>query len=201
MEKLGGTLGYLIGAIIIVPLVFTLIDKYSINRNEFSNYMKEYLEDTEEIIVESGYFETDPLSEGHLAVTKGFTTKMAATSGRDVSSRSRRHYRRVRSHKNNKIFIVNVIDGTDLVFSAIDNNKFIARVNIDDLNDGHYGTFENPIPVFYVRGIDKPLQFYNRKGDMVQLDISEEQYAYSAEMYWTYIATKEEFERRFEKQK
>ena len=123
--------------------------------------------------------------------------------GRNGSSRTIMNYRLVYDQTTRKYFQITMFDLYNQFFGAIDNNNVLIRVNKQDLNNPSYGTRERPIPVFSVRGADKPLTERRATdqdlgGSDYNIDTTPEWYKHNVYMYLTYIMPKEEFEKRFE---
>ncbi|WP_293307354.1 hypothetical protein [Pedobacter sp. UBA5917] len=84
--------------------------------------------------------------------------------------------------------------------SSLRGKETLMTINKDDLKNPHYGTKENPIPVFKVRE-NLPDSVSKNRGEENgwNVDITENQFKYNVEQYLTYIMPKEEFQKRFKK--
>lgn len=200
---MGGFIGYIIGAMVILPLLLVGYNYFFIKKNDFSKYIDGYLKNTTEIKVQVPAYDKSSLPNDDIYVTKSYTTSMQTKNmGRDGSKRTRMYYRLVLDGNTKKHFQITMFDLTNGFFSAINNNVVYLKVNKEDLADSQYGTRDNPIQSFGVRGADTPLTELratnsNPGGSNVNIDTPPDQYQYNAFMYLTYVMKKSDFKRRF----
>lgn len=200
---MGGFIGYIIGALVILPLLLIGYNYFFINKNNVSKYIDGYLKNSTEVIVQVPAYDKSSLPNDDIYVTKSYTTSMQAKNmGRDGSKKTRIYYRLVLDSNTKKYFQITMFDLTNGFFGAIDNNVVYLKVNKDDLANSKYGTKDKPILAFSVRGADKPLTELratndNPGGSNVNIDTPPEQYQYNAFMYLTYVMSKGDFKARF----
>ncbi|MET3981038.1 uncharacterized protein YxeA [Mucilaginibacter sp. UYP25] len=203
LKNMGGFIGYILGAIIILPVLLIVYNYFFINKNDVSKYLAVYLKNSTEVKVQVPAYDKSSLPNDNIYTTKSYTTSMQAKNmGRDGSKKSRIYYRLILDGNTNKYYQVTMFDLTNGFFGAIDNNTIYAKVNKDDFANIKYGTKGNPILAFSVRGADKPLTELratkgNPGGSNININTSSEQYQYNAFMYLTYVMPKNEFKERF----
>ena len=76
--------------------------------------------------------------------------------------------------------------------------ELYLTVNRDDMNNPEYGTKDNPVPVLKAVGVSEPIWFSGKDTDSVFMDNF---YRNNVINYLKYKMPKEEFERRFKKEK
>lgn len=200
MKNIGGIIGYSIGAVFFLPMLLLLLNKFYINKNDAKKVIKLYQNNYKElsIIFPDRYknkYDTRP-SHHSQSYTISFAT---ANMGRDASSRIRKNFRVIYSDKYQKYFAITMFDDDGGCWFAINNKVVLMRINIDELNNPSYGTLQNPVPVFSIRGANDPLLSLNISGHSVNYDTSQEQYDYNVYMYLRYVMPKEEFLKRYPK--
>lgn len=204
IKNMGGFIGYIIGAIVILPVLLIGYNYFFINKNDVSNYINSYLENTTEVKIQVPAYDKSSLPNDDIYTSKSYTTSMQTKNmGRDGSKKTRMYYRLVLDGNTNKYYQVTMFDLTNGFFGAIDNNTIYAKVNKYDMDNSEYGTKDNPIIAFSVRGANKPLTELRATdsdpgGSNINIDTSPEQYKYNAFMYLTYIVKKGAFKARFE---
>ena len=203
LKNMGGFIGYIIGAIIILPLLLIGYNYFFINKNDVSSYIGGYLKNTTEIKISVPSYKKSNLPDDDLYKSKSYTVAMQSKNmGRDGSQKTSMYYRLVlddNTHKYYKIMMFDIING---FFGAINNNIIYAKVNKEDISNPKNGSKDNPILVFGARGEEKPLRDFtslNTSPDGTDpiVDTSPDQYKYNAYMYLTYIMTRRDFKARF----
>lgn len=203
-KNMGGFLGYIIGAVIILPLLLIAYNYFIIDKNDAQKYLPSYLSNAieVEIKVPSVNFEKEGV---RLNVTESITTEMRTKNmGRDASRRSSMRYRKVFDPVTKKFFQITMFDLNNGFFGAINDNTIYAKVNKEDFENPLNGTEERPVLVFSVRGANKPLTERRASdtdpgGSVYNIDTKPEWYEYNAMMYITYVMSKSEFKKRFER--
>lgn len=199
---MGGYIGYIIGAIIILPLILVAYNYFFINKNDANSILKPYINNSTEVILNVPYFVKSNIPNDAPVTSKTFTISMATKNmGRDGSKETTLRYRLIYDDLNNKYYQVTMFDLYNDFWKELDNNKVYGKINKEDLANPKLGTKENPILVFSVRGINNPLIEKNMNGILTNYDTTLEQYKYNIYMYYTYVMSKEEFKERFEKGK
>lgn len=201
---MGGFIGYIIGAIVILPLLLIGYNYFFINKNDVSKYIVDgYLKNSTEVKVQVPAYDKSSLPNDDIYITKSYTTSMQAKNmGRDGSKKTRIYYRLVLDANTKKYYQITMFDLTNGFFNAINNNAVYLKVNKADFANSKYGTKDNPILAFSVRGADKPLTELratngNPGGSNINIDTPSEQYQYNAFMYLTYVMAKSDFKARF----
>lgn len=200
-KNIGGFLGYIIGAVIILPLILIGYNYFFINKNDSEKYISSYLKNFSEIKINI----PKAHSVKELVLSKSKTIKMQAKNmGRDGSNRTTMRYRVVYDQNTHKYFQITMFDLYNHFFGAIDDNRVLVKVNKQDLANPAYGTKDKPLMVFSVRGDGKPLTERRATdkdpaGHDFNIDTTPEWYRYNVYIYLTYIMPKKEFQERFEK--
>ncbi|MDQ0970088.1 hypothetical protein QFZ20_005491 [Flavobacterium sp. W4I14] len=200
-KNMGGFFGYIIGAAIILPLLLIGYNYFFINKNEAEKYISSYLNNFSELKI---IIPEAKSVEEFMSIKSKTIAMRSKNMGRDGSSRTTMMYRLAYDQTTRKYFQITMFDLYNQFFGAIDNKKVLIKVNKQDLNNPTYGTKEKPIPVFSVRGADKPLTEHRATdqdlaGSDYNIDTTPDWYKYNVYMYLTYIMPKEEFEKRFGK--
>ncbi|CAC9972987.1 hypothetical protein [Flavobacterium panici] len=112
------------------------------------------------------------------------------------------------THKYFKImrFDIHDLSITSGQISQIDGKELYIMVNNEEINDKSYGTFSNPIHVFYYKGVEKPIQKYwfSREENKIvyeSIEPTQKEYEYNVTQYLTYVMTAKMFKERFDKNK
>lgn len=195
---MGGAIGYIIGAVVILPLILLAVNYFFINKNDAKKVMDNYMKNSEDITltVPDRNIDSDPVVKSE-SITIALATK---NMGRDGSSNISVQSRFVYDTINKKYFKIVMFDLYNDVWIAINKKTILAKVNKQDLANPKMGSKEKPILVFSVRGVESPLMMQNLKGVMTNYNTNREQYEYNVFMYLTYIMPKDEFKTRFEKE-
>ncbi|RAJ20899.1 hypothetical protein [Pedobacter cryoconitis] len=200
---MGGAIGYIIGAVIFLPLILLGINYYFINKNDAEKYIKNYMDDYSELIIKTpDAFSKENILNSKLYEFETYTTSLATKNmGRDGSSKVDKNYKTIFDYTLNKYFQITMFNVYGDFWGCINNNLLTIRVNKQDLNNPNLGTKEKPILVFSVKGAQSPLMMKNVKGILKNYDVSQKQYEFNVYMFLTYAMSKEEFKERFEKGK
>ncbi|MFD2599858.1 hypothetical protein ACFSQ3_12935 [Sphingobacterium corticis] len=201
-------IGMLIGGLLIIPLGMRVID-LSRHRNNFQPLSETYSTGFIEMPVRMANLnQSNEANSYNNYLEVLHTIKYAATGRKDASERVAECYKIDQDLNSKKFFkLIMIVPWLDLkaheYFRTIEEqDSLILLINREEYLNPTNGTKEHPYLVFGVRGAEKPLTWEDiNENKVYNVDIKPEQYSYSAEMYWTYIATKEEFERRFSKSK
>ena len=94
-----------------------------------------------------------------------------------------------------KYFILISFD-TDVFIFGIDGQNVVMTVNKDDLNNPVLGTIDNPVPVLKFWGADKSLREDNKDYNKAWMD---NDYRGNVQTYLEYLMPKKEFKARFGK--
>jgi len=213
---MGGTIGYIIGAIIILPVLLLIFNFFFINKNDAKPVLKDYVKNSIEekvnlpSIFPKGYKPTPSnVDSFYFYQSKRVLTSLGTKNmGRSANTNTKMEYRTfyIESHK--KYFSIVMFDNyhegvpqmADAFWSIINDKALFITINKDDLKNPQYGSKENPVPVFKVRGADRPLtEFWDESKPTIQYDVSEDQYHYNLLMYLTFVMPKKEFNERFRK--
>jgi len=202
-KNMRGFIGYIIGAIVILPLLLIGYNYFFINKNDVSKYIDGYLKNSTEVKVEVPAYDKSSLPNDDIYITKSYTISMQTKNmGRDGSKKTRIYYRLVLDANTNRYYQITMFDLSNGFFNAINNNTVFLKINKDDFANSKYGTKDHPILAFSVHGADKPLTELRAiegkpEGVNINIDTSPEQYKYNAFMYLTYVMTKGDFRVRF----
>lgn len=201
-KNLGGFIGYILGALIILPLLLIAYNHFLINKNDAEKYLPEYMSDTAEIPLQIPAINFNK-KDVRLNSTKMVTTALQTKNmGREDSRRLLIRYKIVFDRKTKKYFQITMIDLYNGFFGSIANQLIYARVNREDLANPSYGTKDKPLLVFSALGAKKPLterRWTNQDpaGSDVIVDTTPDGYRYNATMYFIYVMPREEFKKRF----
>ena len=210
MKNLGAgyAIGYIIGGLILLPLLLYFANKlFFQGNNDAEKYIDQYLSQSIEIELHIDLSLKNDYSVEDLKSTaegKDFTygyeryTAFLSKRGGKVYIDKTGFY----SPKYNKFFsirLTNVGDDFSFIFRrAIDKKNVIATVNKDDLKNTNLGTKENPIPIFKIKGANGFLTIDDEKYRNISYDITQAQYENSVYCHLKYVMSKEEFKKRFE---
>lgn len=208
IKGLFSLIGMIVGGLLVIPFGMKVIDLLK-HKNNFDSVSETYFTNIVEVPVR-----LIDLDQGLESYKRGnyrdvvHTVKYSASGGRDASEYISENYKIDRDFNSGQYFkIVMVVPQMDIsaheYFRTIEGqDSLVLLVNKEEYEILSNGTKDSPYLVFGVKGAEKPLSWTSVADDKLHnVDIKPEQYAYSAQMYWTYIATKEDFERRFGRQK
>jgi hypothetical protein len=213
-KNMGGTIGYIIGAIVILPLLLSVYNFLFINKNDAKPAVRIYAKNSVEIKVTIPHFRPvgfkltpENLDKYQLYEYKRITTGLATKNmGRSASTNTKMEYRTIYIKSYKKYFSILMFDMyhegvprlADAFWGIIDSKTLFLTINKDDLVNPKYGSKENPVPVFKVRGADRPLtKVWDSSKPAIQYDVSEDQYRYNVLVYLTFVMPKKEFNARF----
>ena len=189
------TLGQIIGAIIIVPLIILLINKlYFQNKynEEAEVYYKDYIKDSYLIK------ESMPIMDSKLYVHNAdketplgefFLTRLDG----NYFANPEACYIEFYSTQFRKYFSIMYFTGTNYMNWPY-GMKVILTVNRDDMNNPEYGTKDNPVPVLKDVGVEESIRDGDKDYDKAYMDSF---YRKNVIRYLKYKMSKKEFERRF----
>ncbi|AMP98981.1 hypothetical protein AY601_2080 [Pedobacter cryoconitis] len=212
LKNMGGYIGYIIGAVFILPLLLLAYNHFLINKNDGQRFMNNYIESSIEMkIFVPDYHKEEP-PHNKLNEIKRITRSVKSKNmGRDGSDRSEMQYRIFFDQKSKRYYQITMFDiqyvgqGVECpswgFFYSISNKDVLITINKKDIDDPSYGTKEQPIQVLSVRGVDAPLPALDTIRCSLNYNTPIEQYKYNVQMYLTYVMSKEEFKKRFEKGK
>lgn len=194
-------IGIILAGLLIIPVGMKVIDLLK-HKNNFKYFSKDYYEDLIEVPIKVTLHDNDK----RLSLTGGYesvshTIRYSAKAGRDDSEYISENYKIFLDVKSKKYFkIIMIVPRFDMAA----NDYFVAMkgrdslrvfVNSIEYRDTNIGTIDNPYLAFGARGAIDPLRWKDIvAGKSYNVDITEKQLKYNAEIYWTYIASKEEFE-------
>jgi len=197
---MGGLVGYIIGAVVLLPILLIAYNYFFINKNDAKKYSSNYIANCIDIKLDIP--QANDVSE--FVKSKTYTTALQSKDmGRDGSRRTTMSYRVIHEQNLNKYFQIIMFDLDNGFWGAIDNNTIYAKVNKEDLANSDYGTVDKPVLVFSAHGIQKPLtQQYATNEDLggstYNIDTPPNQFQYNVLMYLTYIMSAKDFKARFE---
>ena len=206
LKNIGGALGYIIGALVVLPLIIFISNRYFIKENRaIEKYIKPFMQNAMEIQIKMP--NTSNLPFGQYRFKDDLITTQLATKnmGRDASKRSKYYYQDIYSPKYNKNIRIVMFDLTHLFWANIGDSTVMLKVNKDDFNSSEYGTKVKPLICFSLRGANRTLTAISSgvkdSGKIYNIDTPPEQFGYNVYMYRTYIMPRKEFKERFEKGK
>ncbi|RAJ20900.1 hypothetical protein [Pedobacter cryoconitis] len=209
---MGGYIGYIIGVVIILPLLLLAYNHFLINKNDGQRFMNNYIESSIEMKIFVPDYHKEAAPHNKLNEIKKITRSVKSKNmGRDGSDRSEMQYRIFFDQKSKRYYQITMFDiqyvgqGVECpswaFFYSISNKDVLITINKKDIDDPSYGTKEQPIQVLSVRGVDAPLPALDTIRCNLSYNTPNEQYKYNVQMYLTYVMSKEEFKKRFEKGK
>ncbi|AMP98980.1 hypothetical protein AY601_2079 [Pedobacter cryoconitis] len=90
---MGGFLGYIIGAVILLPLLLIGYNYFFINKNNADKYIVDYMTDSKEINLDIPHYTHSIVPSDELYKDTIFTTSLATKNmGRDGSRQTSMHY-------------------------------------------------------------------------------------------------------------
>ena len=201
MNRMGGTIGYIIGACLVLPLILYIGNKFFLkNNNEADNVLGQYLNSTIELefkipLMDLAAIETPYRSD---LITIQLKSK---NMGRSNSKYTDHMYQDIYISKYHKYVRISMFDVSNLLFYDISGKDILLKVNKQDFNNSYYGTKEHPLICFSVRGANGPILVDGRGtanvGKIINKDTDKEQEEYNAYMYFTYVMSSKEFKERF----
>ena len=205
-KGMGGLMGYLIGAIIVLPIIIFVWNKYFLKKNnDADSFTKSYISNVVEVNIHIPKSRGLPVGE-YPYQDELINTKIAAKNmAKDETSRSHYAFRDVFDSVTKRNIRIVMFDINRSFWYDIGDSTVILKVNKDDFNSPEYGTKEKPLICFSLRGANRPLTAIGSgvkdSGKIYNIDTSPKQFDYNVYMYLTYVMPKEEFEDRFEKGK
>ncbi|MDH6355618.1 hypothetical protein M2132_001963 [Dysgonomonas sp. PH5-45] len=178
MKNLKGILVVLIG----VPLLIWGLNILIFPKNDGEKYVDEYINNSVVINVEDSDIDFEfKIKTVYTGIQTAFLR--GKISGRKVKTMS--FY-----DKNYKKYFMLF----DILYKPTSGTIIKANVNKYDLDSPDYGTKENPIPIFM---LDIPK--YADNPSYMKAKITDEQYCNTVKFYLSYMMSKREFKKRFEK--
>lgn len=178
---------WLLSFIAIGIIVFTLDHYFFSSNSNAEKYVNDYIDNSVEISI---YV---PRSESEFSMKSVYTGITALFNQGRMKGRTLALVTFF-SDEYKKYFYVNLpgyVSGQYLIYDRLMLGQLIkARVNQYDLESSHYGTQENPVPIFMP---DLP----STHPDYLKVRMTEEQYKETVLFYLKYIMSKEEFNERF----
>jgi len=191
-KQISQAIGWALGILVVFPLIIYGVNiLFKSKANEAKEHIDEYLEEFVPISTSFPKYKDLKLSYSQ------YSTSLTSPAG----SIYKISFFDSILNKHCQIMFFNYPDFEASKFTTVlHNKKIIISINKDDLKNPHYGTKENPIPVFKVRE-NLPDSVSKNRGyeDGWNVDITDKQFRYNVEQYLTYIMPKDEFKKRFEK--
>jgi hypothetical protein len=192
LKGTSGYLGYVIGAVIILPLILVAYNKLFVkHHNDAARFVEAYLQNLTEVRL------TIPKVKSFTDVqfkTEIITTRYATKNmGRDGSERTKYLYQDVVDPATHKTIRIAMFDHNIRFWDSIADSTLIARINTNDYQNPKYGTKEHPVMCFAVENL-KPQPPNAATYSFQTLD---EQFRYNIFMYFTYVMPHQEFKQRF----
>ena len=194
---MGGALGYIIGTVVLVPLILYIISIifYSPNKvtdNQINQYITNSINLQDNVGDPPTFKEIDDSKNRIGHHTKTITFFLSRHGEGD-----RWYYTYVYlSKKYKKYFRLTVIVEGGGIIIGISYKDIILTVNQEDLNNPKYGTLDNPVPVLKFIGADKSIRDNDLDYNKAYMD---KMFHDNVEMYLKYIMPKKEFKERFKK--
>jgi hypothetical protein len=192
LKGMSGYLGYVIGAVIILPLILVAYNKLFVkNNNDATRFVEPYMINLTE--VKFSIPKVKSFSEVQFKaeiITTRYATK---NMGRDGSERTKYLYQDVVDPVTKKIIRIAMFDHNIRFWDNIADSTIIARINKDDYKNPEYGTKEHPVMCFAVKNIRAQMP----NPDVYQFETLDEQFKYNIFMYLTYVMPHKEFKKRF----
>ncbi len=194
LKGMSGYLGYVIGAIIVLPLILVGYNKLLVkNNNDANPFVEPYMQNLVEVKLPIPRVKSfsDVQFKTEIITIKYATKNM----GRDGSERTKYSYQDIVDPATNKIIRITMFDHNIRFWDAIADSTIIARINKDDYQSPAYGSKEHPVMCFAVKNIlpQRP------NPDVYQFETIDEQFKYNIFMYLTYVMPHKEFEHRYAK--
>jgi len=190
--KGSGYLGYIIGAVIVLPLLLVGYNKLFVkNNNDATRFIELYSKNLTEVKLSIPKVKSfsDVQFKTEIITTRYATKNM----GRDGSERSKYLYQDVIDSATGKTIRIAMFDHNIRFWDSIADSTIIARINRDDYQKPEYGTKEHPVMCFAVKNIQPRLP----NPDAYMFETLDEQFKYNIYMYLTYVMPHKEFKVRF----
>lgn len=206
LKNIGGALGYIIGAMIVLPLIIFIYNKYFVKENNnVEPSVKPYMQDVIEMKFKMPNTSSMPIGKEPY-ISEQIETKLVKKNMTGSNSKlSYYYYQDVYSKDYNKHIRIGMFDLSNLFWFDIGDSTVMLKINKEDFKNSKYGTKEKPLMCFSLRGANGPIFVPGRgtknEGRMMNKDTSPEQFDYNVYMYLTYIMPQKEFKERFEKGK
>ena len=203
---MGGLMGYLIGAIIVLPIIIFVWNKYFLKKNnDADSFTKSYISNVVEVNIHIPKSRGLPVGE-YPYQDELINTKIAAKNmAKDETSRSHYAFRDVFDNVTKRNIRIVMFDINRSFWYDIGDSTVMLKVNKDDFNSSEYGTKAKPLICFSLRGANRALTAIGSgvkdSGKIYNIDTPPEQFGYNVYMYRTYIMPRKEFKERFEKGK
>ena len=201
-KGMGGLMGYLIGAIIVLPIIIFVWNKYFLKKNnDADSFTKSYISNVVEVNIHIPKSRGLPVGE-YPYQDELINTKIAVKNmAKDETSRSHYAFRDVFDSVTKRNIRIVMFDINRSFWYDIGDSAVMLKVNKDDFNNSKYGTKEKPLMCFSLRGANRPLTTVDNgvkdSGEIYNIDTSPEQFDYNVYMYLTYVMPKEEFQESF----
>lgn len=204
--RMGGLIGGIIGALVVLPVIILVYNKYFIKKNNVVEpFIKTYMQNVVEVQFKMPNTSNIPIGEEPF-ISEQIETKLVKKNMTGSNSKlSYYYYQDIYSVQNKKYIRIGMFDLNNLFWFDIGDSTVMLKINKDDFNNPKYGTKEKPLMCFSLRGANGSLTAIGSgvkdSGKIYNIDTSPEQFDYNTYMYLTYVMPKEEFEERFEKKK
>ena len=206
LQNIGGALGYIIGAMIVLLLIIFIYNKYFVKENNnVEPFVKFYMQNVIEMKFKMSNTSSIPIGKEPY-ISEQIETKLVKKNMTGSNSKlSYYRYQDIYSPFYKRHIRIGMVDLTTLFWNDIGDSTVMLKVNKDDFNSPEYGTKEKPLMYFSLRGANRPLTAIGSgvkdSGKIYNIDTSPKQFDYNVYMYLTYVMPKEEFADRFEKGK
>lgn len=187
-RQISKSLGWLLGAIVIFPLLayginHFFIKKFNDNDDAVSMYVQRCF-------------------EYRLSMPKSLTLKTTNYATSLLAPKESIYNLTFKEPTLNKFFVIKFFNfpmDKRLAFRSVMRDKIVLlTINKDDLNNPEYGDIKHPIPIFRVReAIPDSNKEIRTSETEWNADITENQFKYNVRQYLTYIMANKEFIDRF----
>ena len=193
----------ILGLVCIIFILNLLATWIFVNKNNGKDFVEKYINSSKDVKIKVKRESFDDMFNGYSYLKRIIFFKGIFGGSSNYTFKddyANRYYKIVRFDKYGKQFSLPQT-------SDIDNQELYVKVDPLQLNNSAFGTKENPILIFYYKGVNKQFTvdlrtdeigkdgFYINK--VVLLSPTEEEYRYNVEQYLTYVMPKKEFKERF----
>lgn len=195
MKGISGAMGYILGTIVVVPLLLYLISiifygPRKVSPDQIYSYVNNCIDVTDSVKRYS-FLEYTNSGEKIGRQIKRYKAYLDRHSTGD-----RRYFGYVYySKKCNRYFNLLIIsEGMGIIDGIMDVLNIQMTINKEDYGNPAYGSIDNPIPVLKVTGINKSVRYANKDYDKAYMDTV---FYNNVKLYLEYIMPKKEFKARY----
>ncbi len=195
MKGKGNALGYIIGTVIVVPIVLYLLNLIfftprKVTENQIDNYIENSIE-TKDNVGKYPPYVPGNLGKEKLGLNSKSVTRVLDRHSQYLVYHGYSYY----SKKHKKFFNLIVINWGGGIYNGLDEEEDIfIYVNKEDLNNPEYGTIDNPVPILHFIGVNKSIRPDNKDFNKIYMSNI---YRENVKLYLTYFMSKKEFKARY----